>query len=137
METDGEKIISVKGDKSHPATQGLICRKMRHYEESVHSKDRILTPLKRIGKKGQGEFKKITWEEALTEITDKWKEIIKEEGASAILPVYYSGVMSVIHRNCGDAFFNKMGACSLVKTLCSSAKLAGFQGEIDKSSVRL
>lgn len=127
VETDGEKIISVKGDKSHPATQGLICRKMRNYEESVHSKDRILTPLKRIGKKGQGEFKKITWEEALTEITDKWKEIIKEEGASAILPVYYSGVMSVIHRNCGDAFFNKMGACSLVKTLCSSAKGAGYK----------
>lgn len=34
--------------------------------------------------------------------------------------------MSVIHRNCGDALFNKMGACSLIKTLCSSAKVAGY-----------
>ncbi len=71
-------------------------------------------------------MKKITWEEAAQEITDKWKKIIKEDGPSAILPVYYSGVMSVIHRNCGDALFNKMGACSLVKTLCSSAKGAGY-----------
>ena len=115
IETDGKKILKVKGDENHPATQGLICRKMRNYEESVHSKDRILTPLKRI-----------TWEEAAQEITDKWKKIIKEDGPSAILPVYYSGVMSVIHRNCGDALFNKMGACSLVKTLCSSAKGAGY-----------
>ncbi len=126
IETDGKKILKVKGDENHPATQGLICRKMRNYEESVHSKDRILTPLKRIGKKGEGKFEKITWEEAAQEITDKWKKIIKEDGPSAILPVYYSGVMSVIHRNCGDALFNKMGACSLVKTLCSSAKGAGY-----------
>lgn len=126
IETDGKKILKVKGDENHPATQGLICRKMRNYEESVHSKYRILTPLKRIGKKGEGKFEKITWEEAAQEITDKWKKIIKEDGPSAILPVYYSGVMSVIHRNCGDALFNKMGACSLVKTLCSSAKGAGY-----------
>ena len=126
IETDGKKILKVKGDENHPATQGLICRKMRNYEESVHSKYRILTPLKRIGKKGEGKFEKITWEEAAQEITDKWKKIIKEDGPSAILPVYYSGVMSVIHRNCGEALFNKMGACSLVKTLCSSAKGAGY-----------
>ena len=126
VETDGKKIINVKGDKNHPATQGVICRKMRNYEESIHSNDRILTPLRRTGKKGQGEFKEITWEEALTEITNKWKEIIDKDGPSAILPVYYSGVMSVIHRNCGDALFNKMGACSLIKTLCSSAKVAGY-----------
>lgn len=126
VETDGKKIINVKGDKNHPATQGVICRKMRNYEESIHSNDRMLTPLKRTGKKGQGEFKEITWEEALTEITNNWKGIIDKDGPSAILPVYYSGVMSVIHRNCGDALFNKMGACSLIKTLCSSAKVAGY-----------
>ena len=126
IETDGEKILKVKGDENHPATQGLICKKMRNYEECVHSKDRVLTPLKRVGEKGEGKFEKITWEEAAQEITDKWKKIIKEDGSGAILPVYYSGVMSVIHRNCGDALFNKMGACSLVKTLCSSAKGAGY-----------
>lgn len=126
VETDGQKIFKVTGDENHPATNGLICKKMRKYEKSIHSEDRILTPLKRIGKKGEGKFKPITWDEAVEEITNKWKRIIKEQGASAILPVYYSGVMSVIQRNCGDALFNKIGACSLVKTLCSSAKGAGY-----------
>ncbi|MDY2735747.1 molybdopterin-dependent oxidoreductase, partial [Intestinibacter sp.] len=126
VETDGKKIFKVTGDENHPATNGLICKKMRKYEKSIHSQDRILTPLKRIGKKGEGRFKPITWDEAVEEITIKWKKIIKEQGPSAILPVYYSGVMSVIQRNCGDALFNKMGACSLVKTLCSSAKGAGY-----------
>ena len=126
VETDGQKVFKVTGDENHPATNGLICKKMRKYEKSIHSQDRILTPLKRIGKKGEGRFKPITWDEAVEEITIKWKKIIKEQGPSAILPVYYSGVMSVIQRNCGDALFNKMGACSLVKTLCSSAKGAGY-----------
>ncbi len=127
VHTDGQEILKVEGDKEHPATKGLICKKMRHYEESIHSKDRILTPLKRVGKKGEAKFEPITWEEAVEEITTKWKEIISQNGPSAILPVYYSGVMSVIQRNCGDALFNKMGACSLVKTLCSSAKGAGYK----------
>lgn len=126
VETDGNKIYNVKGDKSHPATNGLICKKMRKYEKSIHSEDRILTPLKRVGEKGEGKFKSVTWHQAIEEITTNWKEIIKNQGPEAILPVYYSGVMSVIQRNCGDALFNKMGACSLVKTLCSSAKGAGY-----------
>ena len=43
----------VKGDPDHPAAKGLICRKMRHYEKSVHSPERILIPMKRVGAKGE------------------------------------------------------------------------------------
>ena len=50
-ETDGKKILRVKGDKTHPANKGLICGKMQHYEESINSEKRILTPLRRTGKK--------------------------------------------------------------------------------------
>lgn len=124
--TDGTRILEIKGDPSHPACKGLICRKMQDYEASIHSPERILTPLRRIGKKGEGAFTPITWEEAVREITGRWKEILQKEGGDAILPVYYSGVMSLIQRKCGDAFFNRMGACSLVKTLCSTAKTAGY-----------
>ena len=54
-ETDGKKILRVKGDKTHPANKGLICGKMQHYEESINSEKRILTPLRRTGKKGSEE----------------------------------------------------------------------------------
>ncbi|WP_027177850.1 molybdopterin-containing oxidoreductase family protein [Maridesulfovibrio bastinii] len=125
--TDGTKIIKVRGDTDDPVTGGLICRKMQHYEKSVNSSERILTPLKRTGAKGSGEFKPISWAEAVTEITENWKTAIADYGPQAILPVYYSGVMGLIQRNCGEALFNRMGACTLVKTLCSSAKDAGYK----------
>ena len=126
-ETDGTKILRVKGDPEHPASRGLICRKMQHYERSIHNEKRILTPLKRVGAKGEGTFAPITWEEAVKEITDRFKQILKEDGGDAILPAYYSGVMSVIQRKCGDAFFNRLGAISLVLTLCANAKSAGYE----------
>ena len=97
-ETDGRHILNIKGDPEHPAAKGLICRKMHRYMDSIHSPDRILTPLKRTGEKGEGKFMPITWEAAVDEITGRWKEILKEEGGNGILPFYYSGVMSVVQR---------------------------------------
>ncbi|MCI8660319.1 MAG: molybdopterin-dependent oxidoreductase [Lachnospiraceae bacterium] len=126
-ETDGTRLVTVQGDKDHPMTKGLICRKMQNYEKSVNSVNRILTPLKRVGEKGEGRFVPVTWEEAVEEIAGRFQEILKEDGGNAILPVYFSGVMSVIQRRCGDAFFNRLGARQLVKSLCSSAKGAGYK----------
>ena len=126
-ETDGIRILGVKGDPDHPAAKGLICRKMQHYEQSVHSPERILTPMKRVGAKGEGRFEPITWDAAVKEIAGRWSRILEEDGSDAIPPMYYSGVMSVLQRKCGDAFFNRMGACDMVRTLCSSAKGAGYE----------
>lgn len=126
-ETDGRRILRVKGDPSHPMAHGLICNKMQHYERSIHSPERILTPLRRDGEKGEGRFVPITWDEAVREITDRWKRILDEDGGNAILPLYYSGVMSIIQRRCGNAFFNRLGACELVMSLCSAAKGAGYE----------
>ncbi len=58
-ETDGKRILRVKGDPEHPASKGLICNKMQHYEESIHSPERILTPLKRMGKKGKAGLRRL------------------------------------------------------------------------------
>ncbi|WP_432735132.1 molybdopterin-containing oxidoreductase family protein [Maridesulfovibrio sp. FT414] len=125
-ESDGSRVLKVKGDPADPVCRGLICRKMQRYEKSIHSPDRILTPLKRTGEKGSGEFAPVSWDEAVETIVRHWKETLAAYGPDSILPFYYSGVMSLIHRNCGDALFNRMGACSLVKTLCASAKSAGY-----------
>ena len=124
--TDGTRILKVKGDLDAPAPHGMICGKMQRYERSIHSPNRILTPLKRVGAKGKALFSPISWDESIGIITGKWKLALREDGPESILPFYYSGVMSLIQRNCGDALFNRMGACSLVKTLCASAKAAGY-----------
>lgn len=133
VKTDGTRITRVKGDPEDLVSRGLICRKMQRYEKSIHSPERILTPLKRIGSKGEGLFEPVSWDAAVKEISAKWKQAIAEHGPDSILPFYYSGVMSLIHRYCGDALFNRMGACSLVKTLCASAKGAGYSAVMGKT----
>ncbi|WP_321402906.1 molybdopterin-dependent oxidoreductase [Maridesulfovibrio sp.] len=127
VQSDGTRIFRVKGDPEDPVCGGVICRKMQHYEKSIHSPERIYTPLKRNGKKGEDCFEPISWDEAVETITGKWKQALSEYGPDSILPFYYSGVMSLIQRFCGDALFNRMGACDLVKTLCASAKGAGYK----------
>ena len=114
MEVENGKIISVRNDPEHPVSCSGICRKTARYQDSIHSEKRILTPLKRTGKKGSGSFTPITWEEAIRCITDRWKELIAEYGPEAIWPWRYSGVMSDIQRHCGDAFFNRLGRHSVL-----------------------
>ena len=132
-EIEDGRLIKVKNDKTHPVSKNGICRKMQHYEQDIYSADRLRTPLRRVGRKGEAKFEPISWDEAVREITDQFKAIIEKWGAEAILPCVYSGVMSDIQRNCGDAFFNRMGASELVKTLCSSAKGAGYDAVVGKT----
>lgn len=121
------KAVKVEGDPNHPYTRGTLCPKMAHYEKTVHSKRRILTPLKRIGPKGSGRFEQISWNEAIKYVKDKWTEIIKNYGAEAILPYSYAGTMGLVQRNSGHPFFYRLGASQLLRTICSPAKDYGWK----------
>lgn len=127
------KIEKTEGDPDHPVSQGLLCGKMRHYAEEVNSEHRILTPMKRCGKKGSGQFSPVSWDEAIKTITDQWKSIIKTAGSEAIGYCYFSGVMSLIQRHCSQALFGRMGASELLKTLCSTAKGSGYSSVVGKT----
>lgn len=117
----------VAGDPDHPVTRGLLCAKMNHYEQTVHSPRRLTTPLRRVGKKGAGEFEPISWHEAISSICSHWQRIIASHGAESILPYSYAGTMGLIQRNAGHAFFHKLGASRLERTICSPAKDSGWK----------
>lgn len=121
------RAVSVAGDPEHPVTRGLLCPKMKHYERTVHSPRRLITPLRRVGPKGAGEFEPVSWEEAVAEICRRWQEIGAVHGAEAILPYSYAGTMGLVQRNAGHAFFHKLGASRLERTICSPAKDAGWK----------
>lgn len=122
------RAISACGDPDHPVTRGLLCPKMGNYEQTVHSPRRLTTPLRRVGNKGSGEFEPISWDEAITSICSRWQGVIASYGAEAILPYSYAGTMGLVQRNAGHAFFNKLGASRLERTICSPAKDAGWKG---------
>ncbi|MDN5344476.1 MAG: hypothetical protein PWQ18_587 [Clostridia bacterium] len=127
VEINRGRVQKVSGDPEHPYTRGFICAKMRHYPELIHSRERILTPLKRSGPKGSGLFTPISWMEALATIAGRWQEIIDRYGPEAILPYSYAGVMGLLQRNAGHAFFHRLGASELQRTICSPAAEAGWQ----------
>ncbi len=127
VETDGKTVLKVKGDPEHPVTQGYVCRKMQRYDLSINSPDRLLRPLKRTGPKGAGKFAPISWEDALAEIYRNWQECLDRHGPQAILPFFSSGAMSSIAREGGASFFNRLGASTIVRTICAGGKSAGWE----------
>lgn len=121
------RAVGVKGDPEHPYTRGLLCPKMVHYEQTVHSPRRLTTPLRRSGPKGRGAFEPVSWEEAVAEIAGRWRQIMAEWGSEAILPYSYAGTMGLIQRNAGHPFFHRLGASRLDRTICAPAKGAGWE----------
>lgn len=127
IEVKDGKAVRVEGDPEHPITQGTLCPKMAHYERTVHSPLRLTQPLLRTGAKGSGQFRPVSWEEALNHIVQRWKALIAAEGAEAILPFSYAGTMGLVQRNAGHPFFHRLGASRLDRTICSPAKDCGWK----------
>ena len=90
-EVEGGKLKSVKGNPDHPMTRGGLCVKLKDYEKRHYHPDRLLYPMKRVGPKGEKKFERISWDEALDTIVDKWQKIIAEHGPQAIMPNSYLG----------------------------------------------
>ncbi len=120
------KAVKVAGDPLHPPTHGALCTKVARYTERTYHRDRLQTPLKRIGKKGEGRFEAISWEEAVSSIAARLTPLAKSDPQS-ILPYSYAGTMGLVQ---GEAmagrFFNKLGASQLNRTICSAAGMAGL-----------
>lgn len=79
------KIIKVEGDKNNCISKGHICTKGAANKEYVYRKDRILTPLRRTGKRGEGKFEAITWDAAYSEITERLIEIREKYGPESVV----------------------------------------------------
>jgi len=122
------KIIKVEGDPNHPITQGSICNKVRNVAERLYDEKRLQYPMKRIGKKGEGKFKRISWEEAIETITSQWKQLIQTDGPETILPYSFYGNMGNLSAEGMDRrFFNRLGASRLDRTICQSAGVTGYR----------
>jgi len=127
FEVENGKLNSVRGNPEHPMTRGGLCVKLKDYEKRHYHPDRLLYPLRRTGPKGSGQFERITWDEALDEITTRWKAIIDEYGPQAIIPYSYLGHQGLVHGlNGGDAFFNRMGATVCERTFCGEGSCTAW-----------
>jgi anaerobic selenocysteine-containing dehydrogenase len=115
------KVVRIQGDPDHPPTHGALCTKVSRYAERSYHPERVLTPLKRVGPKGSGQFEPVSWDSALDDIAARLRAVA-ERDPQAILPYSYAGTMGLVQ---GDGmaarFFHRLGASLLDRTICSSA----------------
>jgi anaerobic selenocysteine-containing dehydrogenase len=114
---ENDKVIKVEGDPTHPITKGKICGRGRMLETRTNSSERILYPLKKVN----GEFKQISWEQALDEIASKLAEIKNQYGSTAVLHSHDYANNGIL-KNLDQRFFNAYGGVTeLYGSLCWGA----------------
>src|ERR1700742_1628587 len=125
--TDG-RATKVSGAEEHKPTRGFLCTKVTRYLERVYHPDRLLYPMRRTGAKGEGRFTRISWDEAIAEIAERFREIADSpDGPESILPYSYGGTMGVVQGESLDRrFFHRLGASLLGRTICAAAGAAGL-----------
>src|ERR1700690_3034724 len=149
------RATRIQGDPAHPVTRGFLCAKVAKYLDRVYSPDRVLFPMRRVRPKGAGkdetdlrsvrtgrrpvptqplpmpaagEFKRISWDEALGEIASRFRAIAAEIGPEAILPYSYGGTLGALNGASMDRrFFHRLGASQLARNICSAAGEAGLK----------
>lgn len=123
------RATRITGDPDHPFTNGFLCAKVNRYLERTYHRDRLLHPLRRVGRKGTGSFVRVSWEEAINEIAERLGAIARSsDGPQAILPYSYAGTMGLVQGASMDRrFFHLLGASKLDRTICSMPGTVGMR----------
>lgn len=121
------RLVKLEGQGEHPITRGFACVKMAHYPARQHHADRLLVPLRRVGRKGEGRFEPMSWDAALDEIAERLNKIIAAYGEQAIMPYNYAGTMGWIERDYPLCFFRALGASELDQTICATTGGAAWE----------
>jgi anaerobic selenocysteine-containing dehydrogenase len=122
---DTGTATQMRGNPDHPYSAGELCPKVNRFLGRVYSPDRVLHPLRRVGTKGEGRFERITWDEALTEIGERFHDVIATHGAEAIMPYVSAGNQSLLAIMFGDRFWHHLGASRVTGSLCGAVAGAG------------
>jgi len=123
------RVLSVGGSRVNPDTEGYICAKVRRFPERLYGPDRVLRPLLRTGPKGAGEFRPVSWDEALDAVAERLLEARDRWGGESILPYFYGGSNGYLSQGTTDErLFRRLGASRLARTVCAAPTGAAAEG---------
>ena len=128
---ENSRVVRIRGSRANPYTAGVICTKVAaSYPEWVHGPGRLMTPLRRVGAKGEGRFDRISWDEALDLIHDRVTAVMAAHGPQAVLPLNYAGPHGMLAYAAMDLrFFHKLGASLLDRPpLCGGIRTQAWLG---------
>ena len=99
QEVKDGKVIKIEGMDGHPSNDGRLCSKGLANREYIYREDRIKTPLKRVGKRGEGKFTRISWAEAVDTIASEWIRIRDTYGVGSRYVNYATGISALNRGN--------------------------------------
>lgn len=79
------RLVKIEGDEDHPFMQGRLCPRALALTQYTHHPDRLKYPMKRVGERGQGQWERISWEEALDTCERRMRDIKDKYGAEAMV----------------------------------------------------
>lgn len=126
---EGGRIVEVGGSRVNPITGGYICSKVRRLPEHVYGSARVLYPSRRDGRKGDGRFRRISWDEALDGLAGRLAALRDRGAGEAILPLSYGGSNGYLSQDTTDArLFHRLGASRLARTVCAAPSRVAATG---------
>jgi anaerobic selenocysteine-containing dehydrogenase len=126
------RIGAVHGAADNSYTAGVICNKVSRYAERIHHPDRLTHPLLRTGPRGSGQFRQVSWDEALDRVADQFTEITARHGSPAVWPFYYAGTMGLVQRDGINRLRHVMRYSRQRLTICTMAAETGWKAAVGK-----
>ena len=123
---DAHTIGRVRGAKDNDYTAGVICAKVARYAERANHPDRLLHPLQRVGDKGAGEFRQISWDDALDIVAENFLKAEQHHGAASIWPYFYAGTMGLVQRDGINRLRHAKKYSGFHSTICVNPAYAGY-----------
>jgi anaerobic selenocysteine-containing dehydrogenase len=123
---DARTIGRVRGSQRNTYTAGVICEKVARYAERVHHPDRLIHPLLRNGPKGSGQWKRVSWEEALDRVADAFIEKAARHGTETVWPYFYAGTMGLVQRDGINRLRHAMNYSRWYSTICVALSDSGW-----------
>ena len=118
--------VKLRGNPEHPYSRGELCPKVNRFLDRVYSPERVLRPLKRVGRKGSGSFEEVGWDEATALVAERVTGVIERHGGESVLPWFSAGTQGLINLSSLDRpFFHALGATRLTGSLCGATAGAG------------
>jgi anaerobic selenocysteine-containing dehydrogenase len=127
------RIGAVHGAADNSYTAGVICNKVSRYAERIHHPDRLTHPLLRTGPRGSGQFRQVSWDEALDRVADQFTEITARHGSPAVWPFYYAGTMGLVQRDGINRLRHVMRYSRQRLTICTSLPESGWNAGVGQS----
>ncbi|HEV2628851.1 MAG TPA: molybdopterin oxidoreductase family protein [Pseudolabrys sp.] len=129
---DDHTIGRVRGSKDNDYTAGVVCAKVARYAERANHPDRLLHPLRRVGPKGSGRFERISWDDALDIVAEKFNDAERAHGAESVWPYFYAGTMGLVMRDGINRLRHVKKYSGFHSTICVNPAYTGFAAGVGR-----